>query len=101
MICATAIAIAFLKYWTPFVMFKMHYDRQERLLDALGGAVKPPNPLKKIVYVAPDLPTYPPPLPLPDLPPEPETEPVQCRVKEASLLTRFNRVEGERVLRDE
>lgn len=69
MICATAIAIAFLKYWTPFIMFKMHYDQQERLLDALTSpAMKgPPPSMKRLVFR--------PRLPPPDLPPEPQVEP--------------------------
>ena len=41
MACATVVAVAFLKYWTPVVLFRMQQEQQNRILDALENAEKP------------------------------------------------------------
>ena len=76
MICATAIAIAFLKYWTPFLMFKMHFDQQQAILDLLEQSQHPVQhsapKMDKIFYAGPDLSPWPPthvPPQDPDMPP--------------------------------
>lgn len=71
MICTTIIAVAFLKYWTPFIEFRMKFYQQERILDAIEGISKPKD-IKRpqdVVFAHP--------LPTPDLPPEPTDEPLE------------------------
>lgn len=80
MICATAIAIAFLKYWIPFMQFKMHFDQQQEILELLGNAARQPQPahapprMNKISYIGPDLSPWPPAHPHPQDPDSPPNE---------------------------